>query len=170
MTHLYQYFGILLGCSQYGMTGYPSYDGAISMYKVHKFMALDPYDFGYFVQQVALSAASFGVAPADLQYVGDALGDMFGHRCSPLTHFVPTAIDALQSICITVSRADEVFESKSLTQCRATARKRPTGPAHCTPRWKNPNVSMVWLQSLARITRPRRLLPRLRVRRRMGRI
>ncbi|KAK1074950.1 hypothetical protein LTR74_000794 [Friedmanniomyces endolithicus] len=80
MTHLYEYFGILLGCTQYGNPGYPAYGGDLSMYSVHKYMALDPYDFGFFVQQVALSAASFGVAQADLEVVGAALGELFGHK------------------------------------------------------------------------------------------
>ncbi|KAK3643695.1 hypothetical protein LTR56_009998 [Elasticomyces elasticus] len=103
MTHLYEYFGILLGCSLVGKPGYPAYDGAISMYQVHKFMALDPYDFGYFVEQVALSAASFGVAQADLEYVGTALNGLFGHRCSGMDTFMPGATPALETICITVS-------------------------------------------------------------------
>ncbi|KAK5742974.1 hypothetical protein LTR17_002986 [Elasticomyces elasticus] len=101
MTHLYEYFGILLGCSLVGKPGYPAYEGAISMYPVHKFMALDPYDFGYFVEQVALSAASFGVAQADLEYVGTALNGLFGHRCSGMDTFMPGATPALEAICIT---------------------------------------------------------------------
>ncbi|KAK3117698.1 hypothetical protein LTR53_000627 [Teratosphaeriaceae sp. CCFEE 6253] len=101
ITHLYAYFGILLGCSKYSQPGFPAYNGAISMYKVHKFMALDPYDFGFFVQQVALSAASYGVALADLEIVGDQLYEAFGYRCSALNTFVPESQPALQSICIT---------------------------------------------------------------------
>ncbi|TKA83237.1 hypothetical protein B0A55_02956 [Friedmanniomyces simplex] len=105
LTHLYEYFGILLGCSQYGKPGYPAYAGDISMYSVHKYMALDPYDFGYFVQQVALSAASFGVAEADLEYVGGALGNLFGHRCSAATSIAPGEAATLQVICITAPNA-----------------------------------------------------------------
>ncbi|KAK0354863.1 hypothetical protein LTR91_022254 [Friedmanniomyces endolithicus] len=101
MTHLYEYFGILLGCTQYGNPGYPAYGGDLSMYSVHKYMALDPYDFGFFVQQVALSAASFGVAQADLEVVGGALGELFGHKCSPASHLLPSEADTLQAICIT---------------------------------------------------------------------
>jgi len=36
LTHLYQYFGVLLGCSQYGMGAFPKYMGDNSMYQVHK--------------------------------------------------------------------------------------------------------------------------------------
>ena len=36
LTHLYEYFGLLLGCSEVGMSGYPAYSGQTSMYKVHK--------------------------------------------------------------------------------------------------------------------------------------
>ena len=38
MTHLYEYFGLLLGCSQIGMPGYPAYSGATNMYEVHKYV------------------------------------------------------------------------------------------------------------------------------------
>jgi len=103
MNHLYEYFGILLDCSAYSSSKSTPYNGAISMYNVHKFMALDPYDFGFFVQQVALSAASYGVAVADLQYVETALNDLFGHKCSAQDSFVDGWQPRLQSICITVS-------------------------------------------------------------------
>jgi len=36
LTHLYQYFGALLGCSQYGKGAFPAYQGFGSMYQVHK--------------------------------------------------------------------------------------------------------------------------------------
>ena len=36
LTHLYQYFGVLLGCSDVGMTGFPAYAGEGSQYNVHK--------------------------------------------------------------------------------------------------------------------------------------
>lgn len=36
MTHLYEFFGSLLGCSTIGMKGYPAYSGSASMYEVHK--------------------------------------------------------------------------------------------------------------------------------------
>ena len=36
LTHLYSYFGILLGCSQSGKDGLPAYDGEKSQYDVHK--------------------------------------------------------------------------------------------------------------------------------------
>ena len=35
------------------------------MYEVHKFMALDSNEVGYFIEQVGLSAKSFGVAEED---------------------------------------------------------------------------------------------------------
>ena len=36
LAHLYQFFGVLLGCSQYGHMGFPAYGGEASMYEVHK--------------------------------------------------------------------------------------------------------------------------------------
>ena len=36
LTHLYEYFGVLLGCTQVGKSGFPPYGGDPSMYDVHK--------------------------------------------------------------------------------------------------------------------------------------
>ncbi|KAK2035271.1 hypothetical protein LX32DRAFT_607092 [Colletotrichum zoysiae] len=100
LTHLYQFFGALLGCSKYGMAGFPSYSGFASMYEVHKFMDLDENELGYFIQQVALAGASFGVTQDDLKAVGTALNQLFGLRCSPATTAIPEQGPQLQAICI----------------------------------------------------------------------
>ncbi|KAF9880303.1 hypothetical protein CkaCkLH20_02257 [Colletotrichum karsti] len=100
LTHLYQFFGALLGCTQYGMVGFPSYDGHASMYQVHKFMDLDVNEVGYFIQQVAMAGASFGVAQDDLKAVGMALNQLFGMRCSPPAVAIPAQGPQLQAICI----------------------------------------------------------------------
>ncbi|KAG8624657.1 hypothetical protein KVT40_007724 [Elsinoe batatas] len=102
-THLYQYFGSLLMCSQYGMEGYAAYNGAGSQYEVHKFMDLDENEVGYFNQQVGLSAASFGVTEEDVTAVGTALNSVFNVRCAPPTAVVPAQGAQLQSICIAES-------------------------------------------------------------------
>jgi hypothetical protein len=97
---LYEYFGGLLGCSEQGGSDYAAYDGANSMYSVHKFMDLSAAEVGYFITQVALSAASFGVAEADLTVVGTALNTLFNEECSPATVVQPSQPAALQAICI----------------------------------------------------------------------
>jgi hypothetical protein len=102
LTHLYQFFGTLLKCSQQGSgADFPSYEGEASMYKVHKFMALNSSQVGYFIQQVGLAAKSFGVADADVTAVGDALTSLFDVRCGAATAAVPAQGPQLQSICIT---------------------------------------------------------------------
>lgn len=73
------------------------------MYQVHKYMALDEAEVSYFIQQVGLSAASFGVADSDVAAVGKALTDAFGYRCAPPASIPATATPALQAICIAVS-------------------------------------------------------------------
>lgn len=100
LTHLYQFFGSLLGCSDYGMPGFPAYDGFPSMYAVHKFMDLDVNEVGYFVQQVGLSAQSFGVTAADATAVGMALNSLFGYRCAPNATAIAAQGPQQQSICI----------------------------------------------------------------------
>lgn len=68
----------------------------------HRFMDLDAAEVGYFVQQVGLAAASFGVSSSDVASVGSALMSLFGYRCSPATAIVSTD-PMLQSICIAQS-------------------------------------------------------------------
>ncbi|CZT24923.1 uncharacterized protein RCC_10651 [Ramularia collo-cygni] len=99
LTHLYSYFGGLLGCTMVGNDGFPAYAGDASQYKVHKFMALDANEVGYFIQQVGLSAASFGVTEDDVAAVGKALNDTFGYRCAPAAGVIPKDQVELQSIC-----------------------------------------------------------------------
>jgi hypothetical protein len=70
------------------------------MYSVHKFMDLSAAEVGYFITQVANSAASFGVASADLTVVGTALETVFDVMCGPATTIVPAQGPQLQSICI----------------------------------------------------------------------
>ncbi|KAK7740824.1 hypothetical protein SLS62_011009 [Diatrype stigma] len=100
LTHLYQFFGSLLGCTQQGMAGFDAYTAAPSMYEVHKFMGLDPYEVGYFITQVGLAAASFGVADADVAAVGAALTELFAYRCAPPAAAVAAQGPQLQSVCI----------------------------------------------------------------------
>lgn len=100
LTHLYQYFGALLGCSQYGQGAFPAYQGFGSMYQVHKFMDLDIYEVSYFVEQVGLAAASFGVATSDIEIVGNALMNLFGYKCAAPAVVIPAQGLQLESICI----------------------------------------------------------------------
>jgi hypothetical protein len=73
------------------------------MYEVHKFMELDAYEVGYFIQQVGSAAAALGVSGADVDWVGQALQDFFAMRCSAATSVLPNSKKELQSICIAVS-------------------------------------------------------------------
>ncbi|KAK5162743.1 uncharacterized protein LTR77_011226 [Saxophila tyrrhenica] len=98
LTHLYKFFAALLGCSVFGNTVKP-YDGFNGMYQVHKFMALDAAEVGYFIQQVGLAATSFGVSQSDAAAVGQALMALFGYRCAPATSVPSFEPAALQSIC-----------------------------------------------------------------------
>ncbi|KAH7134542.1 hypothetical protein B0J13DRAFT_641053 [Dactylonectria estremocensis] len=103
LTHLYQFFGSLLGCSMQGMSGFDAYTSESSMYKVHKFMDLDYAEVTYFVTQVGLAAASFGVAEDDIKGVATALNSLFNVRCAPATTVIKAQGSQLQSICIAES-------------------------------------------------------------------
>jgi hypothetical protein len=65
-----------------------------------RFMDLSYAEVTYFIEQVALSAMSFGVAKDDLTAVGTALMSTFGYRCEPPVTVVPAQGPQLQSICI----------------------------------------------------------------------
>ncbi|TGO67221.1 hypothetical protein BOTNAR_0046g00230 [Botryotinia narcissicola] len=78
---------------------FPRYSGSASQYNVHKFMDLSDAEVNYFIEQVALSAASFGVSDSDLMTIGYSLQQSFGYRCLPPTTIVPKQGDQLQSIC-----------------------------------------------------------------------
>jgi hypothetical protein len=103
LTHLYEFFGSLLGCSMQGMAGFSAYDGDPSMFDVHKFMNLDATQLGYFVHQVALAGSSFGVAQADVEAVGAALQQLFGLRCAPAAEVAKGQGAQLQAICVAQS-------------------------------------------------------------------
>lgn len=100
ITHLYEYFGLLTGCSTVGQGAFPAYGGDTSMGNVHKFMDLDPIELGYFITQVGLAAASFGVSDADVTGVDMALEQHFGYRCAPPEAIVPGAQPEIQAICV----------------------------------------------------------------------
>ncbi|KAK2602293.1 hypothetical protein N8I77_008840 [Diaporthe amygdali] len=99
LTHLYAFFGSLLGCTTYGMPGFPAYDGFPSQYQVHKFMDLDHNEVSYFIQQVGLAAASFGVAKDDITAVAGSLDKLFNYKCLPPATAIKAQGPQLQSIC-----------------------------------------------------------------------
>jgi len=121
LTHLYEYFGTLLGCTMQGSTAYPAYSGSGSMYTTHKFMDLSAAQVGYFIQNVAYSAASFGVAESDLMIVGTALGEYFDVNCGPEMVIIPTQPAALQSICTGANCTNAVNATCSAYQTNITA-------------------------------------------------
>ncbi|KAG9236103.1 hypothetical protein BJ875DRAFT_372831 [Amylocarpus encephaloides] len=100
LTHVWEYFGVLLNCSKQGTdASSPSYAGNPSMYEVHKYMNLDPYEQGWFVRQLALAAASIGFSSEDTSIWFNTMTGLFSSRCSPPTVVLPGEPE-LQAICI----------------------------------------------------------------------
>ena len=93
LTHLYELFGKLLGCSMF-----PAYAGDTSMYETHKYMKLSNNQIGYFIQQVGLSAKSFGVTDADVNSIATSLTNIFNTRCDAPVSIAGGPV-GLQSIC-----------------------------------------------------------------------
>jgi hypothetical protein len=77
-------------------------------------MGLDENQMGYFIQQVGLSAASFGVSKEDVQAVGMTLDKVFNKRCSPATAAIPALGPQLESMCIASSCPLDAMASCSL--------------------------------------------------------
>ncbi|KAF7560417.1 hypothetical protein G7046_g3737 [Stylonectria norvegica] len=137
LTHLYQFFGSLLGCSMQGMTGFDAYNGTASMYSVHKFMNLNYAETTYFIQQVGMAAASFGVATDDITAVATALAGLFDVKCAPATTAIKAQGDQLQSICIaedcplapnsTCAKYDAAVAPKNASDSTASASGTATG-------------------------------------------
>jgi hypothetical protein len=67
-----------------------------NMYEVHKDMALDVLQIGYFITQIGLSAASFGVAQVDMVAVDVSL------NCAPPATVALSQGLQLQAVCIEV--------------------------------------------------------------------
>jgi len=100
LTHLYSYFGALLGCSAYGDMGFPAYEGVVSQYTVHKFMALEPEEITWFIMNVGLAATSFGVTTEDATAVGTTLNTVFNAACEPAMALLPNTDPVLNSMCL----------------------------------------------------------------------
>lgn len=80
-THLYSYFGAALGCTHYSSMGFPAYAGVASQGAVHKYMDLNATQVNYFIEQVGLSAKSFGASDADVT-TGKLLSVLFSvYKC-----------------------------------------------------------------------------------------
>ena len=80
LSHLYQFFGALLGCDA---PGFPIYTGDPDMYRVHRFMELTKEQNDFFITQVGLSAIALGVTESDAGLVGQVLDGLFNKRCTP---------------------------------------------------------------------------------------
>jgi hypothetical protein len=80
LDHLYQFFGSVFGCTA---AGFPAYAGDPDMFRVHKFMGITAEQNDYFINQVGLSAASFGVTAADVTTIYNYLDDTYNTRCAP---------------------------------------------------------------------------------------
>jgi hypothetical protein len=64
-------------------------------------MKSDPYEVGYFNEQIVLAAKSLGFEEADCDFTQKALDATFGNRCSPAAAVIPaSAGPQLQAICV----------------------------------------------------------------------
>lgn len=129
VTHLYQFFGTLLGCSAQTSNGpFMTYQGVQSQSQVHRYMNLDETEMNYFIQQVGLSATSFGVSTEDATAVGNSLNKTFNYRCSPPTVLGQGFANVSQSICL----AAECMEANP-SDCTQSGDSYPNGTSNVAP-------------------------------------
>ncbi|CEH18270.1 hypothetical protein MYCGRDRAFT_69789 [Ceraceosorus bombacis] len=95
LTHLYQYFGALLGCSA---EGFPAYQGSVSQSAVHRYMNLNTAQVTYFIEQVGAAATSFGVTQEDVTSVANTLSQAFNVRCAPAMKLPASAPEAYSHV------------------------------------------------------------------------
>lgn len=99
LTHVYPYFGTVIGCSKIGDTGFPPYSGPNSIYETHKFMNLGPEDVGYFITQIGLSLSSMGVTDEDVAISNSTFDRLFNYRCLPPYDLIKNQGAQSSSIC-----------------------------------------------------------------------
>ena len=105
MTHFYEYFGVLLGCSD---PAFPKYNGDPSQANVHHFMDLTNNEMHYFIHNIFDGALAVGIPAGELSatalgpgyLLGLALGNLFNKRCSPSKVIASYQPAELQSMCM----------------------------------------------------------------------
>ena len=102
-THLGDVFALAFECSTIEQSNFSSSLQKSSLYEIHKFMALNPDDLGYFIEQVGLAAQSVGLTQAEATKITDAMAEGLTYRCKPLSPLVPGGIVGPQSICTDAS-------------------------------------------------------------------
>jgi hypothetical protein len=70
-----------------------------SLYEVHKFMSLDPYDLGYFIDQVEGAARVIGLTAGEAAAIKQEMSSSLTFRCKPKVAITPGAPLGPQSIC-----------------------------------------------------------------------
>ena len=66
-------------------------------------MDLDTAQNSWFIENVGLAAASFGVSQDDINTVATTLNGTFGYRCAPAVTVIPSAGPVYESICQNVT-------------------------------------------------------------------
>ncbi|KAL8840747.1 MAG: hypothetical protein Q9170_001185 [Blastenia crenularia] len=103
LTHFYQYFGIILGCTS---SSFPRYTGPASQFQIHRYMDLTGPQMHYFIHNIYDAALTLGVQGPDLvTHVGDAisigvgLDNVFNKKCAPPVKVAAYQGSALQGMC-----------------------------------------------------------------------
>jgi hypothetical protein len=81
------------------LTGFTTALAKTNLYQIHKYMALDPFEVGYFIEQVGLAAQLVGLTPKEANTLTTALGEGVTYRCRPAVVLFKGGVPGPQSIC-----------------------------------------------------------------------
>lgn len=70
-----------------------------NLYQVHKFMALDPNELGWFIENVGLAARSVGISEREANIITSSMSRSLNLRCLPPIAVLPGGPVAPQGLC-----------------------------------------------------------------------
>ena len=88
-----------MGCSTIGSVNFTSALQKTSLYEIHKYMALDPFELGYFIEQVGLAGQLVGLTADEAEGIQNKMDQSLTYRCRANSALFPGGIVGPQSIC-----------------------------------------------------------------------
>lgn len=130
LSHLYQFFGSLLGCLA---AGFPPYEGDADMYRVHKFMNATDEQNTFVITQLATSASVMGMSNADAMMFETLLDTLFGAPCAAPLEASGGAPDFLVGTNPTIVTADECQLASPSTPSNSSSTAPPSNSSSTAP-------------------------------------
>ncbi|KAF2663139.1 hypothetical protein BT63DRAFT_380420 [Microthyrium microscopicum] len=102
-SHFGSLFARVMQCSTIGSANFTSALQKTSLYQIHKYMALNPDELGYFIQQVGLAAQLGGLSTTEATTITTNMGNGLTYRCKAPAPLFPGGVVGPQTICTDAS-------------------------------------------------------------------